>query len=184
MLTFPSERPDNAPVFLWSLQRRLLQEAEARLGPGDSGKEIFQPTFSDTGPHVVNTPNLDGAFATLSRNAAGFWPTSLYELAHETIHLLNPTVGGTIVLEEGVAETFALEMAASLGGQIIISSLQSYTDACNAVKKLAADVFGAAKTVREKCGALSGATLQELSLLFPEVDTALLEELSASFQRE
>lgn len=90
MLSFPFERPDDAPVFLWSLQRRLLQDAEIRLGPKEPGKEIFQPTFSDTGPHVVNTPTLDGAFASLSRNAAGFWPTCVYELAHETVHLLNP----------------------------------------------------------------------------------------------
>lgn len=75
-------------------------------------------------------------------------------------------------------------MAASLGGQIITSSLQSYADACSATKKLAVDVFWAAKTVRQECGALGAATAQKLSKLFPGIDIALLEQLSAPFERK
>lgn len=184
VLTFPQERPEDSPAFLWSLQLQLLQEVEARLGTRDPDKKVYQPTFSDANPHIINTPSLDGAFAELSRNAAGFWPTAVYELAHETVHLLNPIAGNTIVLEEGMAETFAIEMAETLGGQIIVPSLESYAAACGAVKKLAGDVFGAGKKIRENCGALSRATPAELSLLFQEVDSALLDELSAQFQRE
>lgn len=184
MLTFPSEQPDNSPMFLWSLQQQLLQEAEARLGVKDPAKTVCQPTFSISGPHIINTQSSDGAFATLSPNAAGYWPTAVYELAHETVHLLNPTVGATTVLEEGIAETFALEMARTLGGTIMTSSIQSYADACNAVKQIASDIYAVGKGLRESCGALSRVTETDLLLSCPGADPVLAGRLVDQFKRE
>lgn len=187
MITMPSstaERPEHSPVFLWAIQQQLLQEAEARLGPKDHAKKIYQPTFSDLGPRIINTPEGDGAFADLSRNAAGYWPTAVYELAHETVHLLDPVPGNTNVLEEGIAETFALEMATLIGGKISKSSLPSYVDACHAVKRLTSDIYGVGRRVREKCGALSRASHADLSLVCPGAAPDLLEKLASGFKRE
>ncbi len=184
MLTFPPERPEHSPVMMWAVQQQLLQWAEVRLGSKDPMKAVYQPTFSDAGPRIINTPGLDGAFADLSFNAAGYWPTAVYELAHETVHLLDPISGSTIVLEEGVAETFALEMATLLGGEVFTSSLPSYVDACDAAKQLTCDIYGAARRVRETCGALSRASRPVLSLLFPDAAPALLEKLASEFERE
>jgi len=183
MLPFPPERPDHSPVFVWAVQQQLLQKAEARLGTKDPAKEVYQPTFSDTGPCIINTPELDGARADLSRNAAGYWPTTVYELAHETVHLLDPIPGATIVLEEGVAEMFALEMVTTLAGEVFMSSLPSYADACNAMKKLTSDIYGAARRVRETCGALSRATRADISHLFPDAAPVLIEALTSQFKR-
>ncbi len=65
----PSPRED--PSGLWSMQVHLLKLAEDILGPRDASKTIYQPVFADDGPYIRNTPNLDGAFAELSRNAEG-----------------------------------------------------------------------------------------------------------------
>ena len=93
-LTLPeAPSPGQDPSALWSMQLQLLRLAEDTLGPRDASKVIYQPIFVEDGPHIRNTPNLDGAFAELSRNAEGYWPTVVKELAHETVHLLNPRPG-------------------------------------------------------------------------------------------
>ena len=68
----PSPRDD--PSSLWSVQLRLLQLAEDILGSRDASKTIYQPVFADDAPYIRNTPNFDGAFAKLSRNAEGYCP--------------------------------------------------------------------------------------------------------------
>ena len=82
--------PGQDPSAVWSLQLQLLELAEGALGPRDGSRVMYQPVFADTGPNIRNTPNLDGAFAELSRSAEAYWPSAVYELAHETVHLLTP----------------------------------------------------------------------------------------------
>ena len=89
-MQLPHTSPRNDPVALWAFQQNLLSIAEAALGARDTSKKIYQPGFTDDGPHIRNTPELDGAFAELSRNSECYWPTAIYEMAHETVHLLNP----------------------------------------------------------------------------------------------
>ena len=99
--------PGKEPSALWSVQLQLLKLAEDTLGPRDASKTICQPVFTDHDPNIRNTPNLDGAFAELSRYAEGYWPTVVNELAHETVHLLNPKPGVGTWLSEGVAVGFS-----------------------------------------------------------------------------
>ena len=61
--------PREDPSALWSVQLQLLSLAEHILGPRDVSKVIYQPILTDHDPNIRNTPNLDGAFAELSRNA-------------------------------------------------------------------------------------------------------------------
>ena len=98
--------PLNDPVGLWSLQLELMSTAEAVLGPRDSSKRIYQPQFTDNGPLLRNTPAMDGAYVELSRAGQSYWPTVAFEMAHETVHLLNPVAGDANNLEEGVAVAF------------------------------------------------------------------------------
>ena len=66
--------------------------------------------------HVyVTRQNLDGAFAELSRASECYWPTVVFEMAHETVHLLNPVPGNANNLEEGVAVAFSLRVQPSYG---------------------------------------------------------------------
>jgi len=164
-----------APCCAQGAFRTVLPIREKRLGPRDQTKAVCQPVLSDAGPHIINTPTCDGAFAALSKNAASYWPTVVHELAHETAHLLNPVVGNTNWLEEGVAVAFAVEMSRTLTGHPMAPSAgSSYARALALVTELASPPFPAAATIRKSSGSLSAATAEGLRLLFPNAVEALL----------
>lgn len=177
-IAFPKQRPDQSPSEVWRLQNLLLHIVESLLGPREA-KRICQPVFSGAVPHIVNTPDFTGVFAALTNNAAGYWPTTVYELAHETVHLLNPIAGCTNYLEEGVAVAFSVNMSEVLGGQRQTPTLESYQEAWRLVQELSKDVFPAAKAIRAQCRGLSQATVEDLNLLFPNRKIELLQKLVA-----
>src|SRR6478672_1516566 len=135
-MQFPTSRPDAEASALCRLQNDLLTLAEFKLEPRDKSKKIYQPTFDPHGPRLINTPTLDGAFAQLSSNAAGFWPTAVYELAHETVHLLNPTVAYTNWFEEGIAVAFSIFALEQHNLPIQLPSLATYGEALALVQAL------------------------------------------------
>ena len=89
-MLLPQTSPRDDPATLWALQKNLLSIAKATLGVRDTSKKIYQSVFTDDGPHIRDTPELDGAFAELSRNGECYWPTVIYEMAHETVHPSQP----------------------------------------------------------------------------------------------
>ncbi len=107
-ILLPNTIPEHDQEGLLKLQEALLELAEQLLGDRDKSKIIYQPDFDVNGPYINNTPNLDGASARLSPNSKLYWPTVVYEMAHEIIHLLNPIVGYTNWLEEGIAVKFSI----------------------------------------------------------------------------
>ena len=174
--------PRDDPPALWALQGKLLLIAQSILGSRDPLKKIYQPQFADNGPNIRNTPNLDGAFVELSRNAEGHWPTVVYEMAHETVHLLNPGPGNTNNLEEGVAVAFSIHVQPSFG--ICIPTLDpSYLCVFQLGSVLSGGALEAGRRVRDCFGALSAPTAQELQELFPNVDTIILRKLALRFMR-
>ena len=158
---FPNSDPQDNPEALWTLQKELLATAESILGLRDRSKKIYQPRFSDDGPNIRNTPNLDGAFAELSRDAKFNWPEVVFELAHETIHLLDPIAGSTNNLEEGVAVAFSIYVQPCYGICIRPAS-QSYIQALQLADMLPGSILRAGRRVRNRVGALSNVTAQEL----------------------
>ena len=182
-MQLPQTSPRHDPVALWALQQNLLSIAEAALGARDTSKKIYQPGFTDDVPHVRNTPELDGAFAELSRNSECYWPTAIYEMAHETVHLLNPVPGTGNYLEEGVAVAFSVYVQTLFGLQPQPISLASYRRALELVCRLPNDPLNAAKQVRAAVGPLNQVTLQHLEDLFPDVDRETLSNLAAPFVR-
>ena len=178
----PSPRED--PSGLWSMQVHLLKLAEEILGPRDTCKLIYQPAFDDDGPHIRNTPNLDGAFAELSRKAEGYWPTVINELAHETVHLLNPRPGIGTWLSEGVAVAFSnyAQQQFKLEHQRV--KKPSYRRSLDFVSRLPPDPLTAGRRIRESCGSLDDASQSILETLFPTVDPETLTELCNPFERD
>lgn len=176
-MTFTSGRPGQSPGELWKLQNELLAKAEVLLGP--RSKKIYQPTYSDRGPRLINTPSLDGAYAGLSINAAGYWPTAVFELAHETVHLLDPSVGYTNYLEECVAVVFSVEMSRLMTSHPMQpTNFPIYMEAWRLVQVAFDDVFAAAKAIRQQCGSLGTATAEGLVSLFPEREPEVLGKLA------
>ena len=123
---------------------------------------IYQPRFTDDGPQLRNTPALDGAYVELSRNGQRYWPTVVFEMSHETVHLLNPIPGNANNLEEGVAVAFSLHVQSSYGISIPVS-MPSYLYALRLVQALLEDPLAAAARVRRQVGSLSAATPQCLA---------------------
>ena len=181
-MQLPEVNPRDAPDALWALQKELLSVAEALLGPRDVSKKVYQPKFTDSGPHLRNTPNQDGAFAELSRKSECDWTNAIFELAHETIHLLNPIVGGTNNLEEGVAVSFSLQIQPPYN-ICMQPSLAAYLEAQQLADRLPGGPLEAARRVRERVGALSEARASDLEHLFPDVDRVVLSRLAGKFVR-
>ena len=182
-MQLPQTSPRNDPVTLWALQQNLLSIAEAALGARDTSKKICQPGFTDDGPYIRNTPELDGAFAELSRNSEYYWPTAVYEMAHETVHLLNPVPGKGNYLGEGVAVAFSVYVQTLFGLQPQPIGLASYRRALELVCRLPNGPLEAARQIRASVGALSQVTTQHLVDLFPDVDRETLSNLAAPFVR-
>lgn len=190
-LQLPATKPLNDPGGVWSLQWQLLPMAEALLGVRDESKEICQPKFNDdpdANPQTVNTPSLDGAFVKMSRKALDNWNLVLFQMAHETVRLLNPVVGAAKTLEEGIAFEFSLyvqQFFVDYHGQKIHvwDKTPSYLRALDLVRELPGGAFAAGRSVRQRVGALENTAMPDLEDLFPDVDRTILRKLVERFDR-
>ena len=182
-MKLPDTNPRDDPAGLWALQLELLSIAESILGPRDSSKKLYQPQFIDGVPHIFNTKNPDGVIVRLSRNGECYWPTVVFEMAHETVHLLNPIPGNANYLEEGVAVAFSLSVQ-QLYGVSVQTSMKSYLYALQLVAILPGGPFEVGKGIRERVGALSDARVEDLGELFPNVDKTVLSKLAEEFVRD
>ena len=102
----PRIRPDAEPKRMRVLQSTLLALAEGFFGTRDRSFSIADPRFHERGPFLQHSSEDEHLWVELSNNAAGYWPTAVFELAHESVHLLNPVKGYTNTLEEGFAVAF------------------------------------------------------------------------------
>ena len=183
-MNLPDTDPVNDPAGLWALQWQLIEIAERELGPRDRSITVYQPTFDDDGPFLRNTPNFDGAFVELSRNAEHYWPTAVFEMVHETVHLLNPVVRDAgNMLEEGVAVAFSLHVQPIYGFTMPVT-MPSYAEAMRLAESLPGGALPGGRLIRESAGALSSATEELLGRLFPVLDPRIRARLAGRFNRE
>ena len=179
--SIPAEDPDSVRA----LQDFLLQEAERLLWPRNPDKTILPAVFTEGGPMVRNTPDLKGAFAELSFAARTFWPTVVFELAHETVHLLNPMPRNGNKLEEGVAVEFSIHAQEMLGAPIIQQPTKGfYFSALQLVRLLPGGAFPAARHIREAHGPLSDVRTRQLQSLYPELEIGMLRKLCRQMNRQ
>jgi hypothetical protein len=183
---YPSERPDRSPQAMWELQEKLDICAQNLLGPRNVLKQLLPPTFLEGGPNVRNTFALDGGFAELSLNAAGYWPSAIYELAHETIHLLDPRPGfptgkGASWLEEGVAVNFSLAVSRAIGDKDTKVNLKEYKIANCLFSRIGGDLFSRARDIRCLSGHFSNATVLDILSVAPNIPLNVAEKLVSSF---
>ena len=206
-MNLPSTVPIDDPEGLWALQLHLLHIAEKIFGPRDpslqsyvpqidegefltilTGLELHPPRFTDDGPQTNFDFDKKGIFAELSRNGERYWPTVLYELAHETIHLLSPVTMGTAnYLEEGVAVAFSIhaQHLYSIPGVSIQEPKKSnsnpYRIALTLVNELPKPLLVHASLLRQMAGSLSNVSSEHLLRLFPDIDVSLADALTCKF---
>ncbi len=171
-IQFPSSRPDcpTSASELWAIQNTLMRHAESPFGTRNVQTTLCQPSFHSNGPQLRNTPTLDGAFAELSPHAAGYWPTVVYELAYETIHLLDPLAGITTWLEEGAAVEFSVLMSRPLTSHPMEPSAgTNYAAARDLVEHLPKPVLASIGHLRHTFGPLSSIIQDRILDAFPSV---------------
>lgn len=184
----PDARPEDSPAAMWELQLKLDACAQELFGARSPGKQLYQPEFVKGGPNVRNTPTLDGGFAELSLTAADHWPAAIYELAHETIHLLDPRpaypIGnGASWLEEGLAVNFSLCVSRALCNVKMEVSQKKYKIANGLLSRLGGDLFGKLRRIREQAGHFSDATFLDVLSVAPDVPKHVAEKLCVSFYK-
>lgn len=134
---------------------------------------------------VRNTPDLKGAFAELSFAARTFWPTVVFELAHETVHLLNPMPRNGNKLEEGVAVEFSIYAQEKLGAPIIQQPTKGfYFSALQLVRLLPGGTFQAARHIRAAHGPLSDVKARQLQALYPGIEIGTIRKLCRQMNRQ
>ena len=170
------------PKALWNLQLELLHLAEQVLGPRDKTKTIGAPSFHDDVPYTQLTTLPDGAFVVLSRGAERYLPTTIYEMAHETVHLLNPVKRDEAnYLEEGIAVEFSIIAQRHFNVSIQKPETGGYSDALRLVRLLTPSPMEVGRAIRENVGALSKATFSDLESLFEEASKGDLRALCEKF---
>ena len=185
LMNHPDSEPINDPGGLWALQLQLLAMSESYFGTRDKSFRVFHPQFCKNGPNIRIEYAPRGAYAQLSYSGRFNWPTVVYELAHETIHLLNPGVLGTANnLEEGVAVAFSIYAQQAYGVKVQTPSIPSYAFALSLVKKLPDNILGSGKKIRQKVGRLSDATADDLRDLYPGLEHSIAEKLDSKFNNQ
>nr|QFE31781.1 hypothetical protein MS307 [uncultured bacterium] len=178
-MQLPSSVLETDQAALSALQRQLIELAEGALGVRDKSKTIGLPQFEESGPYIINFPApWNMAQTVLSFRSKSYWPTALYEMAHETVHLRNPISGYTNWLEEGVAVAFAVYAQQQFGVQPIHKPESgAYLEALHMVESLVDGPFVSGRRVREHFGSLGNASAVKMYSLFPVDDPKLLDSL-------
>ncbi|HHC73595.1 MAG TPA: hypothetical protein ENK78_00785 [Thiothrix sp.] len=170
--------------FTWTLTSRLgqsLKLAEEKYGKRDPKWTILgvefakrkQPAiwypFSQEGKHYI--------IVQLTPDSLDNHKQALFQLAHETIHLLSPAGGGhpTNVFEEGLAVYFSVLFLQQEGIDIKTDYITgaNYRQAYELVKELYRAYPQTDKIIqqiREEKGKLSGLSVADLQHYFPNLD--------------
>ena len=183
-VNLPTTEPKNDPAGVWAVQLHLFRIAEDLFGPRDPSIALWQPQFEDAGPNVRFSLDGLGVFAELSTNGESCWPTVIYELAHETVHLLDPGLLGTAnYLEEGIAVAFSIYAQHLYCVDRVQTPCESskYGLALKLVSALPGQPLLCAGRIRRDIGRFSAVTPQDLVRLFPTINPQLANDLTRKF---
>ncbi len=164
MLTLPDTEPQCDKVTMWSLQLELLTWAEALFGIRDPSRILCQPCFHNSErPEIQFTLDDSGAFAVLGCDAKRDWSYAVYQLAHETVHLLNPVKLGQ--------------------ANFLAPSSSKYGKALKLVDKLPEGAILSARRIRREVGRFSAVSPEDLLKIYPPpaLDPAIANALTTSF---
>lgn len=122
---------------------------------------------------------MDGAFARLSRYAAGYWPSVIFDLAHETVRLLDPVMGITNWLEEGAAVAFSIRMSRELTSHPMAAPPGSvYATAHELVLQLPPPIEQSLGALRKEFGPFSTISSDQLANKFQLLSKNVCDQLA------
>ncbi|QDT43636.1 hypothetical protein Pan241w_37380 [Gimesia alba] len=156
----------------WDAHRAFLVEAERSFGPRDDSYTVTDIVQEIHGP----TLSLNGHSVTLvvGPNATKYFPALIANVAHETLHTLNPVTGNATMLEEGAAIYFELQIISSQFSESERKYFwnhlpETYRTAFADFETLLGFDQNAGLTIRKEFGSLSDLDKNGLRKLFPEL---------------
>lgn len=189
-MKLPNSEPINDPASIGKLQSELLAMATEMLGARDQSYKICETKLSDGG-QPITIPSIISCEVQvfLSCNGKSCWPTVVYEMAHETVHLLDPVKKSEInYLEEGVAVAFSIYAQERFGVKVQSPSPDKqgelqYFIALRWVNELPSGALESARRIRREVGQFSAVLPEDLLKLYPPpaLDPAIANALTTSF---
>ncbi|OFC63602.1 hypothetical protein [Candidatus Erwinia dacicola] len=170
----------------------FIQEMEKRYGSRDRSWTYVGVEFHAGRPQIWfpgsnETPPRKHIAICLSAEAFSNILLTVYQLAHECVHLLAPVVGGGApVIEEGLATAFSediLEEWYSVSNKHAWTTTQKYIDAAARVRELLALEPDAIPRLRTIQPAFNHMTAETFAMAGLNVPPALVAALLASFPK-
>jgi hypothetical protein len=185
IIAFPSV-PESEGTYTLTLASRLgqmLEMAEQRFGPRDKSYTILGFEFRAGLPQIWFPGGRRRVIVQLDSSSMNDPNLPLFQLAHQSVHLLTPVLPAEAsVLEEGLATYFSKEyMAAHIGG-VWLTGDQKYDRAEVLARKLLLFNADAVKALREIVSVISEATVQNILKICPSLSPQLAEQLVVTFQ--
>ncbi|EMD5662695.1 hypothetical protein VRM69_000935 [Enterobacter hormaechei] len=117
MLKLPSKLPSEDKNAGVEAKRMIIEEMESLFGSRDNTFTIDESIVYHNGSPRVWTYDTENkkCNVVLSNGCLTYWPCFVYEMAHESIHLLNPQPVAASYLEEGIAVWFSDYMMEKCG---------------------------------------------------------------------
>lgn len=193
MVTIPMTHRTAEPIpdqVLSAWLQDALAFVEALFGPRDTAWAVGPARVVPNGPHIHLPAGTHHAVEVhLGPYAQHFAPTAFFQLAHETVHLLNPRVGAVSLLEDGLAvwASLAFVHARTPGHDMRASLGPRFAEALAAVEAVLGPPEGADPTqagapvraLRARAGALSNVTADDLRAVWPGLDRVAAAYLAA-----
>ncbi len=175
--------------YTWTLASRLsalLNEVEQRFGSRDHLFTIVGIEFREGGvPQCWFPGNRKHVVIQLSTSCLADVRRSVFQLAHECVHLLNPVLSGTAsVLEEGLATLFSLQQTEALFGSRYPVGDAAYERAAQLVGPLLRADAGAIQRLRSDGKSLSAVTAADVRNVYPDLPDDHVDELCQRFGPE
>lgn len=173
--------------FTYTLASRLgamLAEAEARFGARDTAYTILGVEFTDLSYPQIWYPNArQHIIIQLTTECLRNPLAAYFQLAHECIHLLDPTGGApqVNVLEEGLAMSFQQSYIRAVFKEEMVTGWHSYAAAAAKVDELLALDPNIIRTLRESGKKLPDLSAEDISAACPTAAPELTAVLIAPF---
>ena len=185
IIALPCPPGSGSPYTLTLASRlgQMLEMAEQRFGPRDRSYTILGVEFRAGLPQIWFPGNQKGVIVQLDSSSMNDPNLPLFQLAHQSMHLLTPVLPAEAsVLEEGLATYFSKEyMAAHIGG-VWLTGDQKYDRAEVLARKLLLFNVDTIKALRKLVSVISKATAQNILKICPGSSSQLAEQLVVPFQ--
>jgi len=184
---FIAKELDSKDGYTWTVASRLgdaLHLAEQLYGDRDKSYTILGVEFvlADR-PQIWYPGNRKFIVIQLTASSLTNEFQALYQLSHETIHLLSPLgMKSANVLEEGLATYFSELYLARLGQPNWKPTIKEYQDAVDLTKAILAIDNDIIKKVRELERTISKLTPEHFLQINSDIPVDLLNKLCDKFQ--